>query len=95
MINPVVDNVLARCVDGATEALRLINFRRTRHRHVQMQACDGRYAIILPEMTGEMNQFPREIYFLMPIMAFACCLRLPLGPKLVQCNLRGLGGARL
>ena len=28
MINPVVDNVLGRGVDGAAGALRLINFRR-------------------------------------------------------------------
>ena len=28
MLNPVVDNVLGRGVDGGAEALRLINFRR-------------------------------------------------------------------
>jgi hypothetical protein len=63
----------------------------------QMQPCDGRYAIMLPEMTQVIcSSFAEKIYFLMPIMAFACCLRiLPLGPKLFQCNFRGLGGARL
>lgn len=42
-----------------------------------------------PALVSVTEEIAEKIYFLMPIMAFACCLRiLPLGPKLVQCNAR-------